>query len=55
MIFVPRKEVVPLNMSVEDAWKLVISVGIVTPPDRLGRPSPAAQQTDGGVALEKVK
>jgi uncharacterized membrane protein len=35
MIFVPRREVKPLDMSVEDAWKLVISIGIVTPPERI--------------------
>jgi uncharacterized membrane protein len=35
MVFVPRKDVKPLDMSVEDAWKLVISIGIVTPPERL--------------------
>jgi uncharacterized membrane protein len=35
MIFVPRAEIIPLSMSVEDAWKLVISVGIVMPPEKL--------------------
>jgi len=35
MIFVPRAEVIPLNMSVEDAWKLIISVGIVMPAERI--------------------
>ena len=34
LLFVPRKEVVPLDMSVEEAVKMVISGGIVTPPDR---------------------
>jgi uncharacterized membrane protein len=33
LLFVPREDVVPLNMSVEDAIKMVISGGIVTPPD----------------------
>jgi uncharacterized membrane protein len=35
MIFVPRAEVIPLNMSVEDAWKLIISVGIVMPSEKI--------------------
>ena len=55
MLFVPRKDVVPLSMSVEDAWKLVISVGIVTPPDRLVPTSPRAKQTNGSVTLEEVQ
>ena len=34
LLFVPREEVVPVDMSVEEAVKMVISGGIVTPPDR---------------------
>jgi len=34
LLFVPREDVVPLDMSVEEAVKMVISGGIVTPPDR---------------------
>jgi len=33
LLFVPKKELVPLSMSVEEAVKMVISGGIVTPPD----------------------
>ena len=33
LLFVPKKELTPLNMSVEQAIKMVISGGIVTPPD----------------------
>ncbi len=33
LLFVPRKELVPLFMTVEEAIKMVISGGIVTPPD----------------------
>lgn len=33
LIFVPKEDMVPLSMSVEDALKMVISGGIVTPPD----------------------
>jgi uncharacterized membrane protein len=54
MIFVPRSEVVELDMTVEDAWKMIISVGIVTPPDRLQRLA-RPKQTDGGVPLEKIE
>ncbi|MGY8960163.1 MAG: DUF502 domain-containing protein [Alphaproteobacteria bacterium] len=34
LLFVPRKDMVVLSMSVEEAVKMVISGGIVTPPDR---------------------
>lgn len=40
LLFVPKKDIVPLSMSVEDAIKMVISGGIVTPPDQ----RPAAEQ-----------
>ena len=33
LIFVPKEDMVRLSMSVEDALKMVISGGIVTPPD----------------------
>lgn len=34
LLFVPRKELKYLNMSVEEAIKLVVSAGIICPPDR---------------------
>lgn len=34
LLFVPRKDVIELDMSVEDAAKLVISAGLVYPPER---------------------
>lgn len=34
LIFVPARDVIPLEMSVEEAAKLVISAGLVTPPRR---------------------
>ena len=34
LLFVPKKDLLPLNMSVEEAIKMVISGGIVTPVDR---------------------
>lgn len=42
LLFVPRKDIVILDMSVEEAVKMVISGGIVTPPDR--RPEDARQK-----------
>jgi len=33
LLFVPRADLIPLSMSVEEAIKMVISGGIVTPPD----------------------
>ena len=32
LLFLPREDLVPLDMSVEDGMKMVISAGIVTPP-----------------------
>ncbi|MBT5512545.1 MAG: DUF502 domain-containing protein [Rhodospirillaceae bacterium] len=40
LLFVPKKDLVPLTMGVEEAIKMVISGGIVTPPDR----RPAAEK-----------
>ncbi len=34
LLFVPKKELVYLDMTVEEAVKLVVSAGIITPPDR---------------------
>ncbi len=34
LLFVPSKDIIVLDMSVEEAVKMVISGGIVTPPDR---------------------
>jgi uncharacterized membrane protein len=36
LLFCPKKEVIFLEMEVEEAVKLVVSGGIVTPPDRSG-------------------
>ncbi len=32
LLFVPRRDVIPLEMTIEEAAKLVISAGLVTPP-----------------------
>ncbi|SHI31916.1 DUF502 domain-containing protein [Wenxinia saemankumensis] len=42
LLFVPRSEVIVLDMTVEDAAKLVISAGLVYPADREA-PAPGAQ------------
>ena len=34
LLFIPTKDLVPLDMTVEEAVKMVISGGLVTPPDR---------------------
>jgi uncharacterized membrane protein len=49
LLFVPRSEIVSLHMSVEEGIKMVVSGGIVTPPDRRppeqrGRHIPAARR-----------
>ena len=37
LLFCPRKDVIFMEMSVEEAVKLVVSGGIVTPPDRTAK------------------
>lgn len=32
LLFIPRKDVVPLQMSVEDGIKMVVSIGMIAPP-----------------------
>lgn len=34
LIFVPKQDIVFLEMSVEDALKMIVSAGIITPPDK---------------------
>jgi uncharacterized membrane protein len=34
LLFVPKPDIIPLSMTVEEAIKMVISGGIITPPDR---------------------
>ncbi len=35
LLFVPKKELIYLNMSVEEGVKLVVSAGIITPPEKV--------------------
>ncbi len=46
LLFIPKKELVILDMTVEEGIKMVVSGGIVTPPDR----RPAAEQEKKRVA-----
>jgi uncharacterized membrane protein len=60
LLFVPRSDVIELEMSVEDAAKLVISAGLVYPPEAPGAPpqvvppgappEPAAGPSDAAAA-----
>lgn len=44
LLFVPKKELVYLDMTVEEGVKLVVSAGIISPPDR-GIPEKPAKKT----------
>lgn len=37
LLFVPREDVIPLDMTIEDAAKMVISAGLVVPPTKAER------------------
>ena len=53
LLFVPRKDCITLNMTVEEGVKLVISGGIVSPPDARSAPDEAAQGGDDPQAERK--
>ena len=40
LVFVPREEVIELTMSVEDALKMVVSLGVVVPGMAAGASAP---------------
>lgn len=52
LMFVPRRDVVPLAMSVEDGIKLVVSCGIVTPSDSVRLTAPG---DGGGRVSERIE
>ena len=59
LLFCPRKDVVFMEMTVEEAVKLVVSGGIVTPPDRnvtgtLDAASPARKAVSKKAAFKKA-
>jgi uncharacterized membrane protein len=53
LLFVPKSDVRLLDMSTEEAAKLIISGGIITPPER-AEPFPAAQAEPGAVAESDI-
>jgi uncharacterized membrane protein len=62
LLFLPATDVIRLDMTVEDGMKLVISGGIVMPPERNPReplapsgPSAGGEQPHGVLSLEEVK
>lgn len=42
VIFVPKEDIVPLDLSVEDAVKFIVSFGVVSPPLRAAKPLKSA-------------
>ena len=61
LMYLPREEAIALDMTVEEGMKLVISGGIVVPPNapagarRRRRAQPGGEQPHGVVALEQVE
>lgn len=53
LLFLPRKDLVRLSMTVEEAIKMVISGGIVTPPDRRS-PAQKAKTKVSAATYEEV-
>lgn len=52
LLFVPREDVIELDMSVEDAAKLVISAGLVNPPERAAPTAPVGPAEAPAAAAE---
>ncbi len=52
LVFVPRRDAIYLNMSVEDALKLVVSAGALNP-DKHGNIQPVTQQADPEPAAQR--
>jgi uncharacterized membrane protein len=46
-LMLPRSDVIALSMSVDEALKYVISMGVVAPPTRIDRPSVAVRNLPG--------
>lgn len=51
LLFVPKKDVTYLDMSVEEGVKYVISAGLVTPPHQLARAAGVEDDEDGTEAM----
>ncbi len=45
VLMIPRKEVIELDMSVDEGLKMIVSMGVVVPTWRQGEPMPVAPQT----------
>ena len=54
LLFCPRDEVIFMDMSVEDAVKLVVSGGIVTPPDDAAKGKSAKKAAVKKTAVKKT-
>lgn len=55
LLFVPKKELKFLNMSVEEAIKLVVSAGIITPPDKEAEEKAAKEKSKGKLEAKDKK
>ena len=53
LLFVPKEDVIILDIGVEDAAKLVISAGLVVPDERQKELQKLADQAQGKDAQEK--
>lgn len=53
LLFVPKKELKYLDMTVEEAVKLVVSAGIITPPEPKKKPKPKAKPKTASKAKPK--
>lgn len=51
LLFVPKRDLVRMNMTVEEGIKMVVSAGIVTPPDRRTEEEKAATPIPSHVTL----
>jgi uncharacterized membrane protein len=54
LLFVPKKDVTPLEMTIEEAAKLVISAGLVVPPTKSEREAAARNTEDHKRALARA-
>lgn len=55
LLFCPRKDVIFMEMSVEEAVKLVVSGGIVTPPDKAAKKAPKSAAQSKKTASSAAK
>ena len=53
-LIVPEEDIIPLDMSVEDAFKVLISGGILNPEDKAGLPRGNGPRTKEPASKEEV-